>query len=103
MNPLLHKLFLNEAFISVDQLEADGVPLSETTYLALGGGLGSFAWVDHLRVYGVPAEQIKAVGISSQPHERYRRLCQNSQIPNHERLRSDSGSTPDNSKPNGFT
>ncbi|MEM7126859.1 MAG: hypothetical protein AAF702_11065 [Chloroflexota bacterium] len=99
MNEQLYTLFLNHAAISLKHLtelcaQADA-PIEETCYLALGGGLGSFVWVDHLRIYGVPAKDIIAVGVSHQPHGRYRQLCQNSQIPDHERLRSDSGSTPD--------
>lgn len=96
MNQQLHDLFLHNTSIPIGQLAAYNVPIIATTYLTLGGGLGSFAWVDHLRVYGVPASDIMAVGITPEPHGRYRRLCRNSQIPDEERLRSDSGSTPDN-------
>ena len=65
-------------------------------YLAIGGGLGSFTWVDHLRIFGVPAKQIVSIGFEEKPYGRYQRLCQNSQIPEHERLRSNSDSCPDN-------
>lgn len=82
--------------LSLSRLAQPGVQLEETTYLAVGGGLGSFAWVDHLRVWGAPASQIRVIGLDQKPYGRYRRLCRNSQIPAHERLRSDSGSTPDN-------
>lgn len=68
----------------------------ETTYLAIGGGMGSFAWVDHLRICGVPPEQIVALGPEPKPTGRYQRLTRNSQIPVHERLRSNSESCPDN-------
>lgn len=78
------------------QLRRDGLAVEETTYLAVGGGLGSFAWVDHLRVCGAPAREIRVIGLEERPYGRYQRLCRNSQIPSHERLRSDSGSTPDN-------
>lgn len=96
MNNQLRDLFLNKASISVTHLAALGTQIEEATYVTLGGGIGSFAWVDHLRIYGVAADDIMAVGITPQPHGRYRRLCQNSQIPDDERLRSDSGSMPDN-------
>jgi pSer/pThr/pTyr-binding forkhead associated (FHA) protein len=87
---------LRTPVISLKDVYNSGIPVMESTYLTVGGGIGSFAWVDHLRIYGVPAEQIAAVGLESFPMGRYRRLCQNSQIPSHERLRSHSESCPDN-------
>jgi len=77
-------------------LKQSGLPLEETTYLAIGGGIGSFTWVDHLLIHGVDPSQIVALGFEAKPYARCRRLCCNSQIPDHERLRSDSGGTPDN-------
>ncbi|MFM6040776.1 MAG: hypothetical protein ACKPBC_25025, partial [Sphaerospermopsis kisseleviana] len=62
----------------------------------VGAGLGSFIWVDLLRISGVKSEKIIAVGLESKPYARYQRLCLNSQIPLHERLRSNSDSCPDN-------
>lgn len=82
--------------IPIATLKQSNVPLEETTYLAIGGGLGSFAWVDHLVIHGVKAEAIVAIGFEPRPYSRFRRLCEHSQIPGNERLRSDSGSTPDN-------
>jgi pSer/pThr/pTyr-binding forkhead associated (FHA) protein len=58
--------------------------------------MGSFAWVDCLAIHGVEPRQIRAIGFEEKPYSRLRRLCENSQIPMHERLRSDSGATPDN-------
>lgn len=96
MKTRLRELFLDSSSVSVTQLVALRTRIVEATYVALGGGIGSFVWVDHLRICGVPADKIWAVGITPEPHGRYRRLCQNSQIPEQERLRSDSGSMPDN-------
>ncbi|MGB1253381.1 MAG: FHA domain-containing protein [Candidatus Promineifilaceae bacterium] len=70
--------------------------IEEKTYLAIGGGLGSFAWVDHLLVYGADSAEITCIGLESKPYGRYKRLCENSQIPEHERLRSNSDACPDN-------
>ncbi len=72
------------------------VDLETTTYLTVGGGLGSFTWVDYLRIGGVAPENIIAIGFEEKPYGRYQKLCQNSQIPGHERLRSNSDSCPDN-------
>jgi len=88
---------LEDALVKVAELKSqDVIPVEETTYLSLGAGVGSFCWIDYLRVSGVPTSEIRTIGFEPYPLERYRRLCQNSQIPDHERLRSDSGSTPDN-------
>ncbi|MCP4415300.1 MAG: FHA domain-containing protein [Chloroflexi bacterium] len=67
-----------------------------TTYLTIGGGIGSFVWADHLVIGGVDPSQIRAIGFEPKPYSRYQRLCRNSQIPGHERLRSNSDSCPDN-------
>jgi len=81
---------------SFPDLHATGLPVGESPYCAVGAGLGSYIWVDYLRIGGVPAEAIAAIGLEAQPYARYRRLCLNSQIPPHERLRSNSDSCPDN-------
>ena len=81
----------DEQLVPLDSLEFD-----ETTYLTIGGGLGSFAWVDHLLIYGAKPEQVTAIGVEEKPYGKFSRFAGNSQIPDYERLRSDSGSTPDN-------
>lgn len=88
----------DQRIVPVRQLAATGKIAGETTYLAIGGGIGSFCWIDHLRVYGVPASQIRTIGVSpdKRPYAKWARLCKNSQIPDHERIRSNSISVPDN-------
>lgn len=86
----------NRPVVSVADLVQGGYVSGQCEYLTIGAGLGGFTWVDHLRVFGVPAAAIRAVGVHVQPYHNYRRLCGNSQIPAHERLRSNSISTPDN-------
>ncbi len=85
-----------EEKVPVQAVHATGLRVDETDYLALGAGLGSFIWVDLLRIYGVKTEKIIALGLDKQPYARYKQLCLNSQIPLHERLRSNSDSCPDN-------
>lgn len=68
----------------------------EVSYAALGAGLGSYIWVDYLRICGVKPYQIIALGTQDKPYAKYKQLCLNSQIPLHERLRSNSDSCPDN-------
>jgi pSer/pThr/pTyr-binding forkhead associated (FHA) protein len=82
--------------VPVASLGATGLPIDETVYLAIGGGLGSFVWVDHLVVHGADPRAIVAIGLEDRPYGRYARLCAQSQIPPHERLRSNSDSCPDN-------
>lgn len=98
--PTVRPAFPPQAFddqlVSINDIRQSGLPVEETTYLALGGGIGSFIWVDTLLIHGVNASLITALGIDSIPYGKYKRFCVNSQIPAHERLRSDSGSTPDN-------
>ncbi|MFT4625618.1 MAG: pSer/pThr/pTyr-binding forkhead associated (FHA) protein [Myxococcota bacterium] len=79
-----------------ERIAACRVPVIEVPFLALGGGLGSFCWVDALRVHGTPTADIAVVGFEPVPYARYQRLCRHSQIPDHERLRSNSESCPDN-------
>jgi len=89
-------VFQTEEKVPVQALHATGLPVDECDYLAVGAGLGSFVWVDLLRISGVRAEKIVAVGLEAEPYARYKRLCMNSQIPLYERLRSNSDSCPDN-------
>ncbi|MEH2027732.1 FHA domain-containing protein [Nostoc sp.] len=82
--------------VALQALHATGLPVDESDYLAIGAGLGSFLWADLLRISGVRADKIVALGLEAEPYARYKRLCLNSQIPLYERLRSNSDSCPDN-------
>ncbi len=82
--------------VSAQDLKASDYFAGEITYLSVGAGLGSFVWADHLRIFGVPKSEIHAIGDDIIPYANYQRYCRNSQIPPHERLRSNSISTPDN-------
>jgi pSer/pThr/pTyr-binding forkhead associated (FHA) protein len=87
---------LDAPVISERDLAGLGVDVVVADVLALGSGLGSFVFVDALRNSGLDAGQIVVVGNEPSPYGRYQRLCRNSQIPPHERLRSNSDSEPDN-------
>ncbi len=82
--------------VAVQALYATGLSVDESDYQAIGAGLGSFVWADLLRLSGVRADKIVALGLEAEPYARYKRLCLNSQIPLYERLRSNSDSCPDN-------
>ena len=99
--PVSRRVFPDAEFgrldaVTVEALHASGHPVEEVRFCAVGGGLGSFVWVDHLRCYGVAAEDIRAIGTEETCYQTYKRYCKNSQIPDHERLRSNSLSRPDN-------
>ncbi|WP_373537054.1 FHA domain-containing protein [Microcoleus sp.] len=88
--------FLQANQITMRSLQSMGIPVVEVDWAAVGGGLGSFIWVDLLRICGVKVDRIAVLGLEEQPYARYRRLCLNSQIPLRERLRSNSDACPDN-------
>ena len=73
-----------------------GIPIIDTKFVTVGGGIGSFVTVDFLRIYGVPASDITVLTQLETPWSSYEYLTRVSQIPRRERLRSDSKSTPDN-------
>jgi hypothetical protein len=80
-----------------DQMVADaGIPVVDVPLVTLGGGMGSFVFVDYLRIAGVPREKIRVLSAIDKPWQTYQHLTTVSQIPPGERLRSDSGSCPDN-------
>lgn len=86
----------NQPIVPITQLKRLPYPITQTNYLSIGGGIGSFCWVDYLRVCGVAPTQIKVIGLDSRPYGRFAQLCQNSQIAEKDRLRSNSDARPDN-------
>ena len=82
--------------VSISALHASGYPIEETDYAAIGGGMGSFVWVDTLRIAGVKPEQVAVLSIQDKPYKRYETLLRNCQIPRYKRIRSGSDSCPDN-------
>lgn len=84
-----------------DQLVAEsGMQTIDTPFVSVGGGIGSFTVVDYLRLAGIHTNQITVLGNQDKPYATYKTLANNSQIPDHERLRSDAGSVLDS--PWGF-
>ena len=77
------------------QLQQHGIPIIDSRFVSVGGGMGSFAMTDTLRIAGVGTEDITVLSDLKVPSETYEYLANNSQIPRHERLRSDSGSVMD--------
>ena len=73
-----------------------GVPIVDVPIVSVGAGMGSFALVDLLRLSGVPPSDIRVIGPEAVPYRTYRYLCDNSQIDEATRIRSDSSSMMDN-------
>ena len=67
----------------------------ERRLVSVGGGLGSLAMAHVWRLAGVADDDAVIVGPGGSAADTYRYLARNSQIPDLERLRSDSGSTID--------
>ena len=81
---------------SDSMLATHGIPVIDVPLVTVGGGLGSLALVDTLRVFGAGTDRIRILTDLKNPYDTYRYLASNSQIPDHERLRSDAGSVMDN-------
>jgi hypothetical protein len=77
-------------------LRAAGIPVVDVPFVCIGGGMGSFAMVDMLRIAGVPARNIKVLTTLDYPWENYEYLTGVAQLPPEYRIRSDASSTPDN-------
>lgn len=73
-----------------------GVPIVDVPLVSVGGGIGSFVFVDHLRIAGVKRSDIRVLSDLANPWDTYEYLTRVSQIPRLERLRSDSSGMPDN-------
>ena len=95
VNSCLPPIFQQQQ-IDPQAIHATGLPVEEVEYATIGGGLGSFIWVDLLRIGGVSTEQVRVLGMEQQPYGRYQQLCLNAQIVPQERLRSPADACPDN-------
>ncbi|MFN7661864.1 MAG: hypothetical protein ACK5P3_27770, partial [Dolichospermum sp.] len=88
--------FWNAEKVSLEAIRRSRILVRETEYVACGGGMGSFVWVDMLRIAGVKPENIKVLSVQDKPYKRYESLLKNCQIPRHKRIRSGSDSCADN-------
>jgi hypothetical protein len=73
-----------------------GIPVVDAPLVSIGGGIGSFVLADYLRIAGAGRERIRVLTNIDYPWQTYQYLTRVSQIPEGERLRSDSASCPDN-------
>lgn len=94
---VLHQqLYKGQEIVDFAMIKDSAFLRFEKEFLAIGGGLGSFTWVDHLRVFGAKQERIGVIGEDAGCYTNCQRYLRASQFLFDDRLRSNSGSTPDN-------
>lgn len=92
----LTQALLDSSVWSEQMLAQAGIPIVDSPLVSIGGGLGSFALIDHLRICGVGIESLRVLTPLSTPWESFGYLTRVSQVALGDRLRSDSSSCPDN-------
>lgn len=86
-----------ERLVSDEQLAATDIPVTRTATVAtIGGGLGSFALVDRLRIGGLPGDEIVVVGEAASPGAAFFARCAALGLDDDSRLRSESAARVDN-------
>lgn len=73
-----------------------GIPVVDVPLVSVGGGIGSFILADYLRIAGMGTASMRVLSNIDAPWQTYEYLTRVSQVPRHERLRSDSTGCPDN-------
>ncbi|GAB4001755.1 hypothetical protein [Nocardioides ultimimeridianus] len=85
-----------ERLVRAEQLAAQKIPITRAKVVSIGGGLGSFALVDRLRIGGVADDDIAVVTAHRQPTAALVERCVAAGMTLEDRLRSDSGARVDN-------
>lgn len=85
-----------ERIVSEEQLAVQQIPVTQVRVATVGGGLGSFALADRLRVGGVAEEDIAVLGAHASPGQQFLERCKASGLGPDDKLRSDSSSRIDN-------
>lgn len=83
-----------------EDMTASGMPIEDVALVSIGGGLGSFALVDRLRLGGAAADDIRVVTPHLKPDQVFSAACRASGLASEDELRSDSAARIDN--PWGF-
>jgi len=87
---------MTDLHIEPDPTMGDELEHDTATVVSIGGGLGSFALIDRLRIAGVPTDDIRVVGRSADPTAAFADVCRASGMLVGDRLRSDSAARMDN-------
>ncbi len=78
-----------------EALHRAGIRVSRRRIVSVGGGVGSFALVDMLRIVGMPSDDIAVLAQRELPHDALRDLLRSSQTADGDRMRSDSATRID--------
>ncbi len=92
----LTDLLIDTDVWSEQLLHDAGIPIVEVPLVSIGGGLGSFALIDLLRICGLGTESLRVLTPLTTPWESFAYLTRVSQVARGDRLRSDSSACPDN-------
>jgi hypothetical protein len=95
-NLRLLQTFFRKPILSLHELKNSGIGLEQKTFVSVGGGIGSFCWVNILRVHGVAQSNIAVVAQNRCSYLQFKHYCDHSGLSPQDRLRSDSGARPDN-------
>jgi hypothetical protein len=87
---------IDEPTWSDDRLGGLSTRIIDAPFITIGGGLGSFAMVQALRISGVSPRDITVLGTADRPHDSFKRLAEASQLTSEDILRSASDATIDN-------
>lgn len=93
---LAERKLLDRGVLTDDLLAEQGIRVIDADVVSVGGGLGSFALVDLLRISGMAPERIRVVSPDRLPGARFLRLCAASGLREDDPLRSDSSARIDN-------
>lgn len=86
----------SDASVSGGEGPTGELDVTSAQVVTIGGGLGSFALVDRLRMAGVAASDLVVVSTSAEPTARFGELCRSAGLGRSDRLRSDSAARMDN-------
>ena len=88
--------FFQKPLLSLADLKNSGIALEKRMFVSVGGGIGSFCWVDGLRVHAVAQDDIAVISHHRSPYQQFKQYCDRSGLCPQDRLRSDSSARPDN-------
>jgi hypothetical protein len=92
----LPERLVDESTWSDRQLAGERVAGVDVPFVTVGGGFGSLAMVQVLRLAGVPASDIAILSTIDRPYQTFERLAESSQLDPDDILRSASDATIDN-------
>ena len=78
--------FFRRQILSAYELKNSGLGWEEKTFVSVGGGIGSFCWVNILRVHGVAQSNIAVVAQNRLAYQQFKQYCDHSGLTPQDRL-----------------